>query len=40
MEPRQEIVPVQFANGMKMHVEATVLKGEEEVASKVFRSKR
>ena len=32
MKSRQEIVPVQFANGAKMHVEATVLGGEEDVA--------
>jgi hypothetical protein len=39
VEPRQEIVPVQLANGVKMHVEATVLGDEEEVAFKVFSFK-
>ena len=39
MEPRQEIVPVQLANGVRMHVEATVLGDEEEVAFKVLSFK-
>ena len=39
VEPRQEIVPVQLANGVRMHVEATVLRGEEEVAFKVLSFK-
>jgi LytS/YehU family sensor histidine kinase len=30
---------VQLANGVKMHIEATMLAGEEEAASKVFSSK-
>ena len=32
MAARQAIVPVQLANGAKMHVEATMLGGEEDVA--------
>ena len=32
MESRKEIVPVHLANGIKTHVEAIVLGGEEDVA--------
>jgi hypothetical protein len=32
MAVRREIVPVQLADGVTMHVEATMLGGEEEVA--------
>jgi hypothetical protein len=39
MEPRQAIVPVQLADGVKMHVEATMLGGEEEVAFKILSFK-
>jgi len=36
MNSRKEIVPVQLANGVKMHVEATVLGGEEDVAFRIL----
>ena len=39
MAVRQEIVPVQLADGVIMHVEATVLGGEEEVAFKLLSFK-
>ena len=32
MDARQEIVPVELANGVKVHIEATVFGGEEDVA--------
>ena len=36
MKSRREIVPVQFANGVKMYVEATMLGGEEDVALNIL----
>jgi hypothetical protein len=36
MELRREIVPVQFANGVAMRVEATLLGGEEDVAFNIL----
>lgn len=39
MESRHAIVPVQLASGVKMHVEATMLGGEEDVAFRVLSFK-
>jgi hypothetical protein len=36
MELRREVVPVQFANGVTMRVEATLLGGEEDVAFNIL----
>ena len=36
MTSRQEIVPVQFADGTKLHIKATILRGEEDVAFKLL----
>jgi hypothetical protein len=36
MELRREIVPVQFANGVTMRVEATLRGGEEDVAFNIL----
>lgn len=36
MKSRQEIVPVQLADGTKLNIKATILGGEEDVAFKLF----
>jgi len=36
MTSRQEIVPVQLADGTRLHIKATILGGEEDVAFKLL----
>ena len=36
MDLRREIVPLQLINGVKMHVEATIISGEEDVAFNIL----